>query len=60
MRWCRRRRAVAAQTEKDAEDPRPAPTGSVARAIKLKDGLVFFYDQFTGRKRNDMAPKERG
>lgn len=41
MRRCRRRFAVAAQTEKDAEEPRPAPTGSVARALKLNDGLFF-------------------
>ena len=31
--------AVAAQTEKDAEDPKPAPTGSVARVVKLNVGL---------------------
>ena len=39
MRRWRRRSAVAAQTEKEAEEPRPAPTGSVARAVKLKAGL---------------------
>jgi hypothetical protein len=34
-----RRIAVAAQVEKAAEDPRPAPMGSVERAIKVKEGL---------------------
>jgi hypothetical protein len=42
MRECRINRAVAAQAEKDAEEPRPAPTGSVARAEKLKEGLCVF------------------
>jgi hypothetical protein len=39
MRLYRRRRAVAAQVENEAEDPKPAPIGSVARAVKLNDGL---------------------
>jgi hypothetical protein len=38
-RRCSRRRAVATQTEKDAEEPRPAPIGRVARAVKLNEGL---------------------
>jgi hypothetical protein len=44
MRECRSKRAVAAQAEKDAEEPRPAPTGSVARAENLKDGLIALMD----------------
>ena len=39
MRWWRRRRAVATQVEKEAELPRPAPTGSVDLTEKLNDGL---------------------
>jgi hypothetical protein len=31
--------AVAAQAEKDADEPRPAPIGRVDREVKLKDGL---------------------
>jgi len=38
----RRRTAVAAQTENDAEEPRPAPMGRVARALKLNASLFFF------------------
>lgn len=38
-RWWRRRRAVATQVEKEAELPRPAPTGSVDLTAKLNDGL---------------------
>ena len=37
----RRRTAVAAQTENDAEEPRPVPTGRVARALKLNARLFF-------------------
>lgn len=32
---------VAAQVENEADEPRPAPTGSVDRAVKLKDGLYI-------------------
>jgi hypothetical protein len=39
IRWWRRRRAVAAQTEKQADEPRPAPIGSVDRAVRLNEGL---------------------
>jgi len=39
IRWWRRRRAVAAQVEKEAELPRPAPTGNVDLTAKLNDGL---------------------
>jgi hypothetical protein len=31
--------ADAAQVENDAEEPRPAPTGSVDRAVKLNESL---------------------
>lgn len=41
MRLCTSRIAVAAHTEKDAEEPKPAPTGRVARALKLIAGLLF-------------------
>ena len=34
-----RRSAVEAQVEKEAEEPRPAPTGRVPRAVKWKEGL---------------------
>lgn len=40
IRLCRMRRAVAAQTENEAEEPSPAPTGRVERAVKLKDGRL--------------------
>lgn len=36
-----RRIAVAAHAEKDADEPRPAPTGSVARVLKSNAGLFF-------------------
>ena len=36
----RRRRAVAVHAENEAEEPRPAPTGRLARAVKLNDGLI--------------------
>lgn len=39
IRWWRRRRAVAVQVEKEAELPRPAPTGSVDLTAKPNDGL---------------------
>jgi hypothetical protein len=39
MRRCMRRIVVAVHAEKDADEPRPAPTGSVARVLKLKAGL---------------------
>lgn len=39
MRLCSRRRAVATQVENEADDPSPAPTGRVARTVKLKAGL---------------------
>lgn len=42
MREYNSNRAVAAQAENDAEEPRPAPTGSVARAEKLTEGLMAF------------------
>ena len=32
-------KAVAVQTEKDADDPRPAPTGRLARAVRVSAGL---------------------
>lgn len=31
--------AVAAQVEKEADEPSPAPMGRVERAVKLNDGL---------------------
>jgi hypothetical protein len=46
-------RAAAAHVENEAEDPSPAPTGSVARALKLMDGLQKISQKFrkkTGRK----------
>jgi len=39
IRWWRRRRAVATQVEKEAELPRPAPTGSVDLTAKPNEGL---------------------
>lgn len=39
IRWWRSRSAVAMQTEKDADEPRPAPIGRVARALRLNEGL---------------------
>jgi len=40
IRRCAKSDAVAAHVEKDAEEPKPAPTGSVDRAVKLKAGLT--------------------
>lgn len=31
---------MAIQTEKDADEPRPAPIGRVDRALRLKEGLT--------------------
>ena len=39
IRWWRRRRAVAMQVEKEAELPRPAPTGRVDLTVKPNEGL---------------------
>lgn len=50
IRWYSKRIVVAAQTEKDAEEPRPAPTGSVARALKLNEGLMPSSSGGTGRE----------
>jgi hypothetical protein len=40
MRLYNNKIVVAAQVEKEAEDPSPAPTGRVERAVKLKAGLT--------------------
>ena len=31
---------MAMQTEKDADEPRPAPIGRVDRALRLNEGLI--------------------
>jgi len=59
----RRRTAVAAQTENDAEEPRPAPTGRVARALKLNARLFFsvsrsMHGRMSREKRKNIV-KER-
>ena len=41
IRLCNKRRAVAAHVENEAEEPSPAPTGSVPRAEKCIAGLWY-------------------
>lgn len=45
MRLYRRRTVVAMHAEKAAEEPSPAPTGSVERTEKLKVGLAQFQSE---------------
>jgi hypothetical protein len=41
MRLCSRSKAVAKQTEYDAEEPNPAPIGRLVRAVSVNDGLKY-------------------
>ena len=54
IRFVNNRSAEAAQEEKEADDPNPAPTGSEARAVKCTEGGLSVSEPALGLGHRDM------